>query len=298
MRSRGFWVGFALAFPLLFASCQARDVVEPHGPAATVLTSGTNYYLSPSGSDANPCTSSQPCFTMQRVSQLLTPGDVAHFASGTYSWGSQIVHTSGSPSARITYLSDSKWGAKVSSSGCPIIGNDGNYVDILGFDVTAVAMSTCGNGIVQQGDSGRIMGNRVHNLPATDPSSTAGIVVNCCNPYNHTGNQVIGNVVDSIGPWGGSNTIHGIYVGGPNSIIENNIVTRAAAACIQTYNGATQEVISNNVVANCGKYGIQISADPAIGPNDYTTVDNNIVVNVNGLGIYESTGWRLVRRRK
>jgi len=72
-------------------------------------------------------------------------------------------------------------------------------------------------------------------------------------------------------------------------VVEPHGPAATAAACIQTYNGATQEVISNNVVANCGRYGIQVSADPAIGPNDYTTVDNNIVVNVNGPGIYEST---------
>ena len=284
MRSRGFWVGFALAFPLLFASCQDRDVVEPHGPAATVLTSGTNYYVSPSGSDANPCTSSQPCFTMQRVSQLLTPGDVAHFASSTYSWGSQIVHTSGTASAHVTYVSDQRWGGKIVSSGCPIIGNDGNYVDITGFDMTVVQGSTCGNGIVQEGDSGRVVSNRVHNLPATDPSSTGGIIVT----YK-TGNQVIGNVVDSIGPFGSTNTVHGIYLGAPGNSVRNNIVTRAAAACIQTYDRATHEIISNNVVANCGKYGIQISADPSVATHDSTTVDNNIVVNVNGPGIYEST---------
>src|SRR5207253_3057431 len=51
----------------------------------------------------------------------------------------------------------------------------------------------------------------------------------------------------------------------------------------------TRITIVNNVVANCGKYGIQISGDPAITSNDYTTVDNNIVVNVNGYGIWEST---------
>lgn len=284
MRSREFQVGFALAFPLFFASCQDRDVVEPHRPAAAVLTSGTNYYVSPSGTDANPCTSSQPCFTMQRVSQLLTPGDVAHFASGTYSWGSQIVHTSGTTSAHVTYVSDQRWGAKITSSGCPIIGNDGNHVDVVGFDLTVVQASTCGNGIVQVGDSGSISSNSVHNLPATDPSSTGGIIVT-----NQTGNQVIGNMVDSIGPFGLTNTVHGIYLGSPGNSVMNNIVTRAAAACIQTYDRATHEIISNNVVANCGHYGIQISADPSVATHDSTTVDNNIVVNVNGSGIVESS---------
>jgi len=80
----------------------------------------------------------------------------------------------------------------------------------------------------------------------------------------------------------------GIYITGPNGVVENNIVTRASAACISSYHGATQLVISNNVVAHCARYGIQISADSARTTNDFTTVDNNIVVNGGNFGIYES----------
>src|SRR5213596_1878807 len=45
-----------------------------------------HYYGAPAGSDANPCTAAAPCYTMQRVSQLLTPGDTAYFAAGNYTW--------------------------------------------------------------------------------------------------------------------------------------------------------------------------------------------------------------------
>ncbi len=50
------------------------------------LGTGTNYYVAPSGSDANPCTATAPCYTMARVSQFMSPGDNAHFASGNYTW--------------------------------------------------------------------------------------------------------------------------------------------------------------------------------------------------------------------
>jgi len=143
----------------------------------------------------------------------------------------------------------------------------------------------CSNGLLQDGNYGRIIGNRVHDLPGTD--GFAGIMVDCCK-YTLTGNEVIGNWVDNIGPWGETNTIHGIYVAGPNGVVENNIVTRASAACISSYHGASRLVISNNVVAHCGRYGIQISADSARTTNDFTTVDNNIVVNGGNFGIYES----------
>jgi hypothetical protein len=252
----------------------------------TVPSAGPNFYVAPAGNDANPCTVAAPCFTMQRVSQLLTPGATAHFAAGNYSWPTQKVTVAGTALARVTYLSDTQWGAKITGTGtCEIMRNTGDYVDIIGFDMTG----PCSTGLMQDGNYGRIVGNRVHDLPGT--GGYAGILVDCC-AYNLTGNQVIGNVVDNIGPFAGSNLIHGIYVAGPNSVIENNIVTRAAAACIHLYHGTTHEIVSNNVVANCGGYGILVSAAGALTTDDYTTVDNNIVVNVNGQGLYEypSTG--------
>src|SRR5439155_506450 len=94
------------------------------------LGNGANYYVAPSGSDANPCTAAAPCYTMARVSQLMRPGDNAHFAAGNYTWtySGNKVTVSGSASAPISYVSDTKWGGKVYGSGCDPIWNDGDYV--------------------------------------------------------------------------------------------------------------------------------------------------------------------------
>src|SRR2546429_1648390 len=35
------------------------------------LGNGANYYVAPGGSDGNPCTAAAPCYTLQRVSQLM-----------------------------------------------------------------------------------------------------------------------------------------------------------------------------------------------------------------------------------
>ena len=244
------------------------------------LGTGTNYYVAPSGSDGNPCTATAPCYTMARVSQLMSPGDNAHFASGNYTWSysGNKVTKSGTAAAPISYVSDTKWGAKVYGSGCDPIWNSGDYVQIINFDVTG----NCSEGIGVNGNYDKVIGNRVHDLPGT--GGYAGILGDCCS-YSKTGIQIIGNVVDNIAMGTGSNLIHGIYTGGPSSVIMNNIVTRVSAACITHYHGATRSIVSNNVVANC-KYGIQIAADGAITSDDYTTVNNNIAVN-NGRGIYE-----------
>ena len=273
---------FALAPLLLFLSCAQQDTVAPRAASFSATSVGNNYYVSPSGNDANACTQAAPCYTMQRVSQLLQPGDNAHFASGNYTWSYSGNKTtkSGTAAARITYISDVKWGAKAYAPTCDPIYTEGDYVDIIGFDVTT---GSCPEGINVNGNYDRVIGNRVHDLPGSS-GGVAGILGDCCN-YNKTGIQIIGNVVDNIAMGTGSNLIHGIYTAGPGSIIMNNIVTRASAACITHYHGATRSVVSNNVVANC-KYGIQIAADGAITSDDYTTVNNNIAVN-NGRGIFE-----------
>jgi uncharacterized protein YjdB len=280
----GLVTGLAVGTATITATSEGQSgsaaVSVSSATALYTLGNGSNYYVAPSGSDANPCTAAAPCYTMQRVSQLLRPGDNAHFAAGNYTWSysGNKVTVSGTAAAPISYVSDTKWGAKVSGSGCDPIWNSGAYVQIINFDVTG----NCSEGIGVNGNYDKVIGNRVHDLPGT--SGYAGILADCCS-YNLVGIEIIGNVVDNIAMGTGSNLIHGIYAAGPSSVIMNNIVTRASAACITHYHGSTHSIVSNNVVAGC-KYGIQIAADGAITSDDYTTVDNNIAVN-NGRGIYE-----------
>src|SRR5437870_3720388 len=268
--------------PITATSGGASDAAAITATDPPSTSTAHQYYGAPTGSDASPCSATSPCYTMQRVSQLMRPGDTAHFAAGNYTWSysGNRVTKSGTAAALITYISDVKWGAKVYGTDCSPIANDGDYVQIINFDVTG----SCPQGITTNGNYSKVIGNRVHDMPGTS-GGYGGIVAPCCNYMAVTGIQIIGNVVDNIGLWGRVNLIHGIYVASPYAVVENNIVTRGAAACIQSYHGATHQIISNNVVANCGRYGITISADPALTTNDYTTVDNNIIVNGGGYGI-------------
>src|SRR5438445_50770 len=260
------------------------NLVSDSTPLYT-LGNGANYYAAATGSDANPCTQAAPCYTMARVSQLMSPGDNAHFAPGNYTWSYSGNRTTkgGTATGYLTFISDTKWGAKVTGTDCDPIQSNGPYVQIINFDVTD---QTCVQGITANGSFSRIIGNRVHDMPGTQ--ATAAIVGDCCS-YSSTGIQIIGNVVDNVAPWGQGNTTHGIYIASAYGVVEDNIVTRAASACIQSYHGATHLIVSNNTVANCGRYGIQISADPTVMVNDYTTVDNNIVVNGGQYGIHEGS---------
>src|SRR5437773_150818 len=264
------------------SSAVTVTLASPATPLYT-LGNGANYYVAPSGSDANPCTATAPCYTMARVSQLMSPGDNAHFASGNYTWSysGNKVAKGGTAAAPISYVSDTKWGAKIYGTSSAPIFNDGDYVQIINFDVSGVGPE----GIITNGNYSKGIGTRVHDLPAA--SGCAGGTIGDCCFYHRTGIQILGIVVDNSGFVGGTNLIHGIYLGGPNGVVMNNIVTRASAACIHLYHGTTREIISNNVAANCGVYGILISAEGSLTTDDYTTVSNNIVVNTPGRGIYE-----------
>jgi hypothetical protein len=49
------------------------------------VQSGANYYISPSGSDSNPCTQAAPCASFNRAYQIASPGNTISVAAGTYS---------------------------------------------------------------------------------------------------------------------------------------------------------------------------------------------------------------------
>src|SRR5437899_6183513 len=284
----GLVTGVAVGFATITAT--SEGVSGSAAITVTVLSTGGNYYVAPSGSDANPCSAAAPCFTMQRVSQLLAPGDVAHFAAGNYSWGVQNVSVSGTASARITYISDVKWGAKI-TGGCPALENNGDYVDFVNFDVTG----SCATGIMVNGNYNGVIGNHVHDLPGNN-GGYGGILVDCCK-YTSKGDRIIGNVVHDIATsLGQSNTVHGIYVANAATIVQNNIVYRAAGWGLQLWHCPTNDTLSNNTVFNNFNGGIVIGGNsecPFASTNSNSVINNNIVYNngtasnANGYGIEE-----------
>jgi hypothetical protein len=71
-----------------------------------------NFFVSPSGSDSAPCSSSQPCQTFQRAYQAAQPGQVVDVAGGTYP--SQTLDPPGKPAGASPVLFRRALGATVS----------------------------------------------------------------------------------------------------------------------------------------------------------------------------------------
>jgi hypothetical protein len=283
----GLWSVFALILLLLGVSVfTARwSVSRPNRVAGVHLTvtQGGTYYVSPSGNDTNDGSIAHPFASIQKAATLAQAGTTIHVLPGIYTTPI-FSQAKGTALARITFISDVKWGAKVITSGVRTSWtNWGDFVDIQGFDITGDGDI----GINNYGSYVRILGNHVHNyaIASCGINGAAGID-DSVNNGNHD-NAVIGNVVDHIGPplTTYCNLDQGIYFSTFGGTIDNNIVYSVAAYGIQTWHAASSITIANNLIFECGQGGIIVAANLTTADN--FLVINNIAVHNHHLGIYE-----------
>ena len=251
-------------------------------------------YVAPDGVDANPGTKALPFRTIARADAAAPPGYTIHVAPGTYEVSAPAAHSagivtssSGTEKARIRFVSDVKWAAKIVVTGTGIAWQSkGNYVDIEGFDISGTGR----HGILADGANLTITNNFVHDLTVSGGCTGSG--GSAIDTNGGPGNVLIkGNVIRNIGyaMIGTCKTVQGIYIANPNNVVVNNIVSGVAAAGIQQWHGATDSTIVNNTVFRC-KIGILIGggdagALPDGSKNNY--VANNIVYDNLTFGIVE-----------
>ncbi len=265
-------------------------------PPATPPT-GPQYYVATTGSDSNSGSQSSPWKTLSYAASKVSAGATVHVAPGTYNSSSEMKLTAaGNSSARVVFISDQQWGAKIVST---VTGNStavwitGDYVDFVGFDITGPGLM----GIYITGSNDRIIGNHIHNMATSGCAAGAGILN---GNYNGASNvDIIGNVVHDIGAYNNPcSTLHGIYTANPGGKIWNNIVFRNQGWGIHLWHAASQNNISNNTVVNNGYGGILVGAGDGSWVNTGSVVTNNVVYQnglfsgSNGYGIeeYGNTG--------
>ena len=254
----------------------------------------TNIYVSPNGSDSNPGTQSAPVKTITRADALASAGSTVHVASGTYYVSASglnnagiITRKSGTASARIRFVSDVKWGAKIVVSGTRITWDSrGSYVDIDGFQITGSGR----HGLLAPGAYLTFKNNYIHDLTVSGGCNGSGGAA--IDTYGPVGNVVIDrNVVRNIGYRyiGACNTIQGIYIANANNVVTNNIVSGVAMAGIQQWHGATASTIVNNTTFH-NKIGILLGQGDAGTTNGSANnyVANNIAYDNVAYGIIEA----------
>jgi hypothetical protein len=256
---------------------------------------GTKHlYVAPQGADSNPGTREAPFRTIARADAAAAAGYTIHVAPGNYQVAAPGAHSagiatsrSGTADARLKFVSDVKWGAKIIVSGTGIAWRSkGSYVDIDGFDISGSGR----HGIVAEGAHLTITNNFIHDLTISGGcSGSGGAAIDTNGGPGHV--LIKGNVVRNIGVamTGRCNTVQGIYIANPKNTVVNNVVSGVAAAGIQQWHGATDSTIVNNTVFRC-KVGILIGGgDAGVLPdgskNNY--VANNIVYDNITFGIVE-----------
>ncbi len=265
-------LAFALASSVISLSALAADL-----------------YVSPGGNDSSAGTASAPLKTIQRAAALVKAGTVVHVAAGTYS-GNVSTKISGTATARVRYISDTKWGAKIIGTGTEAMWtNSGSYTDIVGFDITGPGRL----GILNNASNTLISSNHVHNLALSGGCTGNGGAGIVDANYSAADDDIVSNVVHDIGTPGGCNGVQGIYHSNLRGRILNNIVYRASSFGIHLWHAANNVTIVNNTVFNNGS--TSMGGGILLGDGDSpggvvlnnTRVSNNLVYNNPRSGISE-----------
>jgi hypothetical protein len=208
-----------------------------------------------------------------------------HVAAGTYTQDLLTFNNSGTASARIRFISDQKWGAKIrSTSSYTVLRLNGSYVDIIGFDLAGDSNSCLG--MADWGSNNRIISNHVHNIPARVAvcGSNGGAGIDHAS-FTASNDDTIGNTVHDIGSWPTlDQRVHGIYHSNVGGHVWNNVVYRCAGFGLHFYHAASAVTVANNTVFNNVYGGVYVDGTSNM------LVTNNIVVNNTQWGIIEEYG--------
>lgn len=196
-------LGF-LVLLLAFAGSHATASATP--PVLLQGLTNTVYYVSSTGDDSNPGTSSQPFRSIQRAANATLPGDRVIVLAGIY-WERVYVTQSGSPGYPITFTAS----GTVSMRGFSI---QANFIMVIGFDISNTPDDNIdGIGIAVKGTDCLIENNYIH-------FATRGGILLYTSPgsFSETSNCIIRN--NRLY----RNAMNGLDVNGRNHFVEGNEV--------------------------------------------------------------------------
>ena len=265
-----------------------------------VSAHAATYYVATTGNDARACnvttSPATPKRTINGAHACVAPGDTVSVAPGTYT-SSVLTRRHGTSAARIRYVSPTKWGAKIQTSGARHTWtNHGNYVTIEGFQITGDSKI----GILNYASHSRILNNYVHHLGRADcgdyGTGDMGTGINhggSGTPRDATNNNTIGNVLHDLSMHcpivAGRAGQHGIYHAYGSGIIANNIVYRAQAYAFHLYKYPHDVKVYHNLAFN-NRHGIVLGASGSPGPLFNISVWNNIIFDNLVYGMREMSG--------
>jgi len=240
------------------------------------------FYVSPTGSDSNPGSQAQPWLTIQHAANSATAGVTVHVLPGTYNVSAITSSISGAASQHIKFISDTKYGARIVGTGDSVWVQSGNYVEVIGFDVTASNPATR-IGFEWTGNNGKVSQNRIHDIQCSGCGGNGGAGINLDDGSDYTSADA--NRVYNLNNGATSSTVHCIYLHVTNNIVSNNLLYRCGGWGVQQWHvGVGHSTIVNNTIFSSN--GGIVLGSGGLPDSDYNFVGDNITVN-NNYGILE-----------
>lgn len=217
---------------------------ESSNPNTAATSIGNIYYVSPTGSNANPGTATQPFSTFAYANSKLQPGDTLLVQSGTYSQ-KMLITVSGTASMRITIkpapgatvVLDTNYNETIN----PILEIQGSYIDVSGFTIKN-SKNTC------------------ERLGGSNNTASDMVVTGC---MSHGAIAAGTNITIQR---------HTVY----NTNLENQtrLSSNGWGSGIKVERGANTVLLSNNTVYNNYGEGIASTMGTNVTISDNTVYDN------------------------
>jgi hypothetical protein len=252
---------------------------------------GATLYVSTSGSDSNPGTSSQPVRTLVHAYSLATAGTTIIVKAGTYTdynsgWGLHLGKN-GTASSPITLKSETPGGAVIDGQNASdrnvAVYIDGSYNIVDGFEIKNGPKG----GITIWANNNQILNCNIHNNGNPASSGTQGLD-GVYSSEGTSGNIYRANYIHDNGRSGGT-LDHGLYLCGRNEVVINNILRANTGNGLQVagYTTVANMKVYNNVMAYNGANGI-ILWQSLSG----IEIKNNILYHNGhyGIGSYDAHG--------
>ncbi len=253
-------------------------------------TTTGDLYVSPSGSDSNSGSASQPFATIQKAANTAQAGDVVSIAAGTYT--GFTVTRSGTQSNRIEFIADGVVNLRQASNGYGVYIDNASYITIDGFSIA----NTTSKGIAARGATPEapMNGLIIRNNDVTDTQEEGMYLSEVANSL------IENNTLTNVGKGGVQTTGHGIYLansGSKNTTIRGNTFSAPTNSWGEGLHVNGDEsvggdgIISGLVVENnrfLGGFNNAMSLD-GVQNSDFR---NNIIVDTHHHGIraYQEDG--------